>query len=159
IVSFDAQGRIESFNRAAERLFDVDQDEAVGRDIRSMIPAIAGFIETNAAEAVAGERTGIRRDGAQFPLELSVSQMTRGQGRLVTATVGATGDRRRAEEALGVAAAAQAANRAKSQFLANMSHEIRTPMSGVLGMAELLLGTSLTPTQRRYAESVHRSGE
>src|SRR4029077_12636793 len=44
-------------------------------------------------------------------------------------------------------------------FLANMSHEIRTPMSGVLGMAEMLLGTNLTPTQRRYAESVHRSGE
>src|SRR6185295_18100906 len=76
-----------------------------------------------------------------------------------TAIVRDIGDLRRAEEALGVAAAAQAANRAKSQFLANMSHEIRTPMSGVLGMAEMLLGTNLTPTQRRYAESVHRSGE
>ena len=55
--------------------------------------------------------------------------------------------------------AAEAANAAKSQFLANMSHEIRTPMNGVLGMAELLLGTALTEKQRRFAETVRKSGE
>ena len=40
---------------------------------------------------------------------------------------------------------AEAADRAKSEFLANMSHEIRTPMNGVLGVAELLARTALTP--------------
>ncbi len=54
--------------------------------------------------------------------------------------------------------AADTANQAKSQFLANMSHEIRTPMNGVLGMAELLLMTALTPKQRSLAETLHRSG-
>ncbi len=170
IVTFDQRGRIESFNKAAERLFGQKPGEAIGRDIRAMIPAFTDCMESTCADEGNGspavcprlpgcESVGRRSDGTDFPLELSMSKINFGHMPVFTVIVRDLSDRRKAEEALAVAAAAQAASRAKSQFLANMSHEIRTPMNGVLGMAEMLLDTELSPNQRHFAEAVHRSGE
>lgn len=54
---------------------------------------------------------------------------------------------------------AEAASIAKGNFLANMSHEIRTPMNGVVGMIEMLLGTTLSESQQHYTLLMKNSSE
>ena len=55
--------------------------------------------------------------------------------------------------------AAETATHAKSAFLANMSHEIRTPLNGVLGLAQALARTDLTPEQAEMLELIQSSGQ
>jgi signal transduction histidine kinase len=116
----------------------------------------------NTLEPRSQEFRVVRTDGKELWIQsrLRVFAGPDGKGARLVAAMLDISERKLMEDELRVAKEqAEAASSAKSQFLANMSHEIRTPMNGVLGMAELLIGTSLTAKQRHFAETVRRSGE
>src|ERR1019366_4148840 len=70
-----------------------------------------------------------------------------------------TDERRAAQDLVAARDAALSASKAKSEFLSTMSHEIRTPMNGVIGLTELLLGTTLDGDQLELASGVKVSAE
>ena len=110
-----------------------------------------GRMHDQKIEAAAGARWIAWREG--FVRGESGETEIQSVGRDVT-------DRVMSESALGEARdQAEAANRAKSRFLAMVSHEIRTPLNGILGMADLLLDTRLTPEQIAYTRAVKTSGD
>lgn len=65
--------------------------------------------------------------------------------------------RQREDELIAARDEAEAANRAKSSFLTNMSHEVRTPLHGVIGVAGVLSGTTLTPDQKQLVSVISNS--
>jgi PAS domain S-box-containing protein len=134
------------------------------------------------------EVMGRRKDGTEFPMDLAISQSTVGGEIIFIGVMRDVTDRkmandllletlrqqkaaqqalrRRSDELVRAAKAltnardkAEAANDAKSRFLASMSHELRTPMNGILGMAELLARSNMTPEQGKWARMIRESGE
>jgi PAS domain S-box-containing protein len=111
IVGVDAKGRIVLVNEQAERMFDYRPDEMVGNRIESLIPErfhkvhvqhqISYIREPRTRPMGAGlDLYGRRRDGAEFPVEISLSPLETEEGLLVTAIIRDVTERKRAEEEL-----------------------------------------------------------
>jgi PAS domain S-box-containing protein len=181
MVVVDIEGRIETFNRQAERYFGYRRDEVAGHPFDMLTPlryrrSEAGRpldwfdAQLGAEPQVLGggmDLRGLRKDGGEFPIEVSLSAVKTDQGTKVLWVISDITERNRLQAEVEARAVeleeerdrAEAANRAKSEFVANMSHEIRTPMNAVLGMVYLLGNTALTTEQRKYLTMVRVSGQ
>ncbi|HUD87200.1 MAG TPA: ATP-binding protein [Xanthobacteraceae bacterium] len=180
IVVADRFGTIQSFNRAAESIFGYSSEEAVGRNVRSLMTEPDRSVHDNclAAYRESGERkivgigrevVGRRKDGSAVSLDLSVAewrdidgqQCFTGIMRDVSVRNQQARDLQRATEIAEQARIeAEAANCAKTEFLATMSHEIRTPLTSINGFTDLLSRRGrLSKDQRRYLGLIRMANE
>jgi len=157
IVTIDEQGRIETFNHAAEAIFGYRQSELAGRNVSMLMSEpyrdahdgyIQRYLRTGEAWVVgqARELEGLRQSGERFAMELAVSQISHQGQRRFIAVIRDIAERKRTEQM-------------KNEFVSTVSHELRTPLTAIAGSLGLINGGALgaVPENMRQMLSIAHS--
>lgn len=152
LIMINSRGVIETFNPAAERIFGYDKSEVIGRNINMLMPdpyhtAHDGYISNyhkTAQPKIIGtagrEVTAKRKDGSEFPIDLSVSKFTLKDGMHFTGIVRDISSRKDAERRINnYMRSLERSNQELDDFAYIASHDLKEPLRGVHNHATFLL--------------------
>lgn len=151
IIMANGSGRIVLANTQAEALFGYPRDALRGQPLEQLMPPRfrdrhvqhrSDFHRQPLVRPMGGGRElyGLRSDGMEFPVEISLSPIDTLEGTLVMSAIRDTSERKRIERSLQEKNAELArASAAKDRFLTGMSHELRTPLNAIIGFTGTML--------------------
>ena len=167
IVTADASGKITMFNKAAERMFLFPRDEIIGREITLLMPdsaaerhraAFKRYVDTRAGNIVgkSAEFIGKRKNGEEFPLEISVSAYEIGGDLYFSAITRDITEKKRMEANFLQAEKLSSIG----GLVAGVAHELNNPLTGIMGYSELILeNEDLDPQVKKDLEKIHLEAE
>jgi PAS domain S-box-containing protein len=173
IVMANATGHIVIANSQAARLFGYDDGELRGLSVDILLPERyrhahvghrSNYFQQPRKRAMGSglDLAGLRKDGSEFPIEISLSPLRTEESAFVMSAIRDISERKRFDQALKEKNQELAnANQAKDRFLAGMSHELRTPLNAIIGFTGTLLMKlpgPLNDEQQRQLRTVQSSG-
>lgn len=174
IIVMNEQGLVTEWNPAAEKMFQYPRAEVLGKPLHHLLvplrfreAAERGLLHfhEHGEGAVVGKITEViaqRKDGQEFPIELSISAINVNQRWQAIGIIRDMTEHKRVAAELQVAKeAAEAASKAKSEFLARVGHELLTPLNAVIGFAQVMEMSPDDETLGAYRDSLNmivRSG-
>jgi PAS domain S-box-containing protein len=150
IVSADEVGKIIYWNRAAQKIFGYEFDEIIGRDLSSLMPeryrsahkaGMERLRQTGETRVIGKtiELHGLRKNGIEFPLELSLSTWKTKEGTFFTGIIRDITERKDAESVLKQKTFdLERSNKELQQFAYVASHDLQEPLRMIAGFSQLL---------------------